>query len=163
MPYRRGSTGPCTGPGSPESCYSDWASLSPTPFGSHATYTSQSAESTGFTPAFTPNPTAPGTASRASCDQYISYLDTGDESLDKTINTCGGIAKLYGTTAEKLKEWNPSLRSSQPCLLKTGLSYCVVVKDGMCNSSCYLVGCCTDSRNSVSGLASSLKIAEKQT
>lgn len=139
-------TGSCTGSGSPSTCYGDWATLSPVHFGDLASSTRTVSPSTILSassstepisiPAYTPQPTAPGTWSTAECERYTEYVDTGDEDTNALANSCSYMAEFYSISVDDLERWNPNLQETNPCAFFKGCRYCVADKmNGMLATS----------------------------
>jgi hypothetical protein len=118
------------------SCYQDPATLPSVPFlEPDATFTRPSKASiTSATKTVSyasrvPSPTAPG--SRTDCDRYAQYVSTGDEAIDKSVNSCISVASYYEVTVGQLLEWNESLRAEN-CALLPRYAYCAYIKGGTC-------------------------------
>ncbi|KAK5796865.1 hypothetical protein VI817_006148 [Penicillium citrinum] len=134
-------TGDCTGAGSPSTCYGDWATLSPVPFGGYGDLNDSSttrprsssrtnSKSTTTQPKFTAMPRASGTLSSSKCDRYIEHVNAGSNEINKLVNSCSSIANFYGINVDDFVKWNPSL-DRDDCELSRGYSYCVSLKNAV--------------------------------
>jgi len=62
---------------------------------------------------------------RQDCATYMTGYSLTNLSTNATITSCSEIASGYGVSLTDFLNWNPSLNSSNPCVVEPNLQYCV--------------------------------------